>query len=923
LMVFETLPVDTLPDIFFENNLSFPIDENGNHLSNGDANDVSQDIAALIPGVIDTGFFNCFSFGNGVESYKIRDSIVGRAFNLGERVTSVSAQDYKEASRYADITYSGVYNQETNVNKLNEFNLGLANFSNLETSFGDIQILDGRETDVLVLQEDKISYVLAGKNLLSDAAAGGAITSIPEVLGTQLARVEKYGISFNPESYVHWGYDRFFTDVKRGAVIQLRGDSVSQDQLIIVSEANMRTWFRDEFINSFNTQKLGGYDPYMNEYVLSTNDRQLPSNPQCIPCGVPQTFNIFTNQSEEVANYCIDLKSNVGLVTITCTVLSISAGADYTLNINYNGNTYTSGSATGDSIVDFNKDSITETAAQISIIATGNISLSVSAACPLFNNLTIYEVVLTSNSNSGETIHTEYRYTDGGFISPLQSNLVVFQSGTDPVVSRFNSVTGAVGTGSFPTDYSNVFIQTSKITPDTFNFDPYGNSFKYLRTNVEYTNDPVDITTLLSLADSTYPNSGGPLTYYAQFSMPPSGLGDKMYLIWDLRDSGISNLCFSNTGDEASLKDMCCNCAACSESCISIVVTNNSNTQDAQIYLPEGTCGNNAAATITLDPSEVQTLCINNKPYYVPKGDVSISLDACGCAPCLETCQQYTVWNNSGASATINYTSCSGTPATHTLADGDVYQVCTPIGNPIYAPVGTVHIDLSNACGCCSSNCLTWEVVNNSSTEASFNAMGCDNSMHNYTVTGLGTLSFCTRGDSAPISSNRELTFTVTSSCGCTEPYPCEYFINVNNIYPSTQQTLISTPGTLPIIFQGIDWRSQFGNGSPRWQSLNTLPSNPSATLIPGQTYIVEITLSDPFEIDINFWLGCSFSGTDTVPPDAVILGSASTMQTFTIVYNPFGTGASNFGSWYRLASTLPAGRGYNGLIIFNIKICP
>lgn len=63
-------------------------------------------------------------------------------------------------------------------------------------------MLDGRETDVLTLQEDKVSYVLSGKNLLSDAAAGGAITSVPEVLGTQIARVEDYGNSFNPESYV-------------------------------------------------------------------------------------------------------------------------------------------------------------------------------------------------------------------------------------------------------------------------------------------------------------------------------------------------------------------------------------------------------------------------------------------------------------------------------------------------------------------------------------------------------------------------------------------------------------------------------------------------------------------------------------------------------------------------------------------------
>ena len=258
LMIFETEPQDALPDVFFENNLSFGIDVDGNHLGN------VQNQTALVQGIVDTGFFNCFAFGNGAESYKIRDSIIGRTFNLGERVTTVAEQQYEEADRFADITYSGNYNQETNVNRLNEFNKGLSNYKNCEASFGEIFILDGRETDVLTLQEDKISYVLAGKNLLSDASAGNIITATPEVLGTQIARTEKYGISFNPESYVQWGYDRYFTDVKRGAVIQIKGDSGQNDQLVVVSDQSMRTWFRDTFNDSFNTQKLGGFDPYMN-----------------------------------------------------------------------------------------------------------------------------------------------------------------------------------------------------------------------------------------------------------------------------------------------------------------------------------------------------------------------------------------------------------------------------------------------------------------------------------------------------------------------------------------------------------------------------------------------------------------------------------------------------------------------------------
>jgi hypothetical protein len=46
---------------------------------------------------------------------------------------------YKRINRYADITYSGVFNSSSNVNKLNEFNLSLANFKDdIDKSYGPI-----------------------------------------------------------------------------------------------------------------------------------------------------------------------------------------------------------------------------------------------------------------------------------------------------------------------------------------------------------------------------------------------------------------------------------------------------------------------------------------------------------------------------------------------------------------------------------------------------------------------------------------------------------------------------------------------------------------------------------------------------------------------------------------------------------------
>jgi len=548
-LIFETEPTDALPDVFFENEMSFAI-TGGNHMGNIQ----NQNIGAGTSAIIDTKFFNCFAFGNGAESYKIRDSIIGNSFNFGNRVTSVSAQDYKAADRFADITYSGIYSAESNVNKLNEFNLGLLNYKVCEPSFGEIFILDGRQTDVLVLQEDKISYVLADKNLLSDSTGGGVVASVPEVLGTQIARSEKYGISFNPESYIQWGYDRYFTDVKRGAVIQLRGTSYSSEELKVVSEMNMRTWFRDTFNESFNTQKLGGFDPYMNEYVLTSNTIAIPSNPQCINCGITQTFTL-SSATSATTTYCVDLGPTVGNTDINYTVSSISASGNFQIVATYNAIAYSTGVVTTSGTLTFNKNNVSVETVTLVITYIGDITLSVEVECVQAASLSIVQIVLTNDYDSGQTINSQYRYVSGSFTSPLQSTFVTFASGTtNPLVSLYNITTNYVGTGGFPPAGSTMSLISNKLATDTFVFNPATDKFRYLVSNTLYNNTTANINSLLALTTIATPNQGGGSNNYANFTVP--ALQTYLYLVWDFRSSVAVELCYSNLNTE----DACCGC---------------------------------------------------------------------------------------------------------------------------------------------------------------------------------------------------------------------------------------------------------------------------------------------------------------------------------------------------------------------------
>jgi hypothetical protein len=618
-LIFETEPIDALPDVFFENNMSFSIDANGNHSGNVQ----NQDINLGQPAIVNTMFFNCFAFGNGAESYKIRDSVVGRSFNLGNRVTAVSEQDYREVDRSADITYSGIYNDESNLNKLNEFNLGLLNFKTLEDSFGPIYMMDARETDVLVLQEDKISYVLAGKNLLSDSAAGGAITSVPQVLGTQIARVEKYGISFNPESYVQWGYDRYFTDVKRGAVIQIKGNSYTNDNLMVVSELGMRTWFRDEFITSFNTQKLGGYDPYMDEYVLVSNEIELPAADDCVECGISQTLSFFEPEGSTFT-YCVDLGAYVGSVDINYVFSSTDPASTFKVEATYNGTVYTTGFINTSGTLNFTKTSNVVNTVEIEITTTGLATLKMTANCPVQQFMNVVEVMLTSDSDAGQTIHAQYRYVDGAYTSPLQSTFVTFATGTtNPLVSRYAITNGPQGAGNIPTDNSTVAIISNKFPTDTFVFDSLNDKFRYLRTNTLYPNTSVGINALIAAS-----NLGTPIVSTGDVNQVTFNAGtsdDYLYLIWDFRASVASELCYS----DISLEDVCCDCGPCVDPCSYYEFQNTGETSGQVQY---NTCGG-SPVLVTIPIGESANLCGSNlTPPTVLSGDITITvLQECGC----------------------------------------------------------------------------------------------------------------------------------------------------------------------------------------------------------------------------------------------------------------------------------------------------
>ena len=626
-VVFETEPSESLPDVWYEGQDSYPVGATGLHKSNvpGDINQTSS-----INGVFNLRFTNCYSFGNGVESYKIRDSINGQKLNIGNRVTTVAEQDYKRAHRANDITYSGIYNDETNLNRLNEFNLGLLNFKPLEESFGPINKLFARETDVLVLQEDKISYVLAGKNLLSDASGVSLLTSVPEVLGKQIARIEEYGISSNPESFTSYGPNKFFTDSKRGVLIQLKGSSGSSEQLNVISEVGMRGWFRDLFQESFNTQKLGAYDPYMNEYVLSNNDILIPLDDVILPCNTLKDFNLT---SESSVTFTVDVGSDIGSVDV---VFKPTTNVDV-LGV-WNGATVFSGTvnANVNSLKGFSKNIVAQNLLSITIskvTATDTPNISVIAKCPVSNPLKVATIVLTNDEKQGDSIHTKWTWTNGDTVTSSPYQVVNFtaepQAGA-PFASEYNIYDGIQGQGIIPIDSCDMTMNTFKFRTDNYdvNSGKSVDKFKWLVSASTYDNTPAGLSALITAIDSagaahSITPTGPSPSFSSSFNVGTITGNDKtLFLVWDFRAPNTSLLCYNSDVTASGLEEICCNCQCPSGNTSTYKITNAGNTTITITY---------SGGTQVLQGQSFVNLASTTYPSYVPINAPSIAIDVIAC----------------------------------------------------------------------------------------------------------------------------------------------------------------------------------------------------------------------------------------------------------------------------------------------------
>jgi hypothetical protein len=203
-----------------------------------------------------------------IEESRIRGGYNNTSVDFGAKAYLV-AETNKGSIRSSGLIYSGIFNSRTGVNNTNQFPVGEEITRSLDPSNGSIQKLHAENTNLTILQENKVSRALIDKDAIYSAEGGALTTSGAQVIGQVVPYAGEYGISKDPGSFAVYGYRKYFTDKNRNAVLRLSSDGITE-----ISAYGMKNFFRDKFdeidLNTANVGSIvGGFDVHTKTYVVS------------------------------------------------------------------------------------------------------------------------------------------------------------------------------------------------------------------------------------------------------------------------------------------------------------------------------------------------------------------------------------------------------------------------------------------------------------------------------------------------------------------------------------------------------------------------------------------------------------------------------------------------------------------------------
>jgi len=203
-----------------------------------------------------------------IEEARIRGGYNNTSLDYGVKAFLVE-DTFAQQHRISSLIYSGIFNSRTGVNDTNQFSVGLDITKSADPANGSIQKLYAEDTNLIIFQEDKVSRALIDKDAIYSAEGNAMVTSRPLVIGQIIAYAGEYGISTDPNSFAVYSYRKYFTDRKRGCVLRLSHDGITE-----ISSYGMHDFFRDTLNLASNI--VGAWDNHNKNYIISI--QETPSN---------------------------------------------------------------------------------------------------------------------------------------------------------------------------------------------------------------------------------------------------------------------------------------------------------------------------------------------------------------------------------------------------------------------------------------------------------------------------------------------------------------------------------------------------------------------------------------------------------------------------------------------------------------------
>jgi len=249
--IWETEPLEDVGlDLYYEASKAYPI--------------ADHNVEKTLP------WYNCYSFGNGVESNRIRDDFNAVQIDKGPKVSTILAEQYKQEVKKTGLIFSDIFNSTSGINRTNQFLIAEAITKDLNPYYGGIQKLYSRtrDGDLITLCEDKSLKILADKDALYNADGNSNLTSVSRVLGQAIPYVGEFGISKNPESFVQYGFRSYWADKNRGVVLRL-----SNDGLEPISNKGMADFFKDNLAKAVDI--VGSFDDNKGALNITLNNETV------------------------------------------------------------------------------------------------------------------------------------------------------------------------------------------------------------------------------------------------------------------------------------------------------------------------------------------------------------------------------------------------------------------------------------------------------------------------------------------------------------------------------------------------------------------------------------------------------------------------------------------------------------------------